>query len=940
MAKMPARKPGKYTTFQRFAYTPFDQELEKKIWRVPFPKMWMRKLDEFQKKYDLLEKGLPKYLPFRSLNSLLSLTIPTLITAGFQFIKKEDFSNEWRLLLTEVPTQLFGPLTILVRIWIRHHFENDLAQGGENIGEALLELDELLASFSETDFFYTEYKINLSRPELDSRKDRDGERVDGLYYKALPIWLANKFAGKTFRLGDFDFQLFHTQKPSQRELGVELMSWPPLQLGKGFMSLVLDFEIETLPEKNTSPLVYPRWHVRRWIHRSLTSESGRVSLPYGKKVTVYVKGQIPWLAEALGVKEAFTTTSVILKNTDDGILPVWEENFNEILTKAGWPTLESAASFAKRNVNYEIEPILAGVLSGQALKSMSTHYPIGKGLFWRDVQELMEQLHPQLLSLGLAIASESQVNPIKFFGVRGLKENIKVTTPLEELNEITQGQKRQAIEDALPCGNSLTIEIHYQDSETALLLWSEIYKHFGFHQSFVDISPNIFDEPGFSFQTPENRRVRVIARPNKFDQLNTSDAKPASYKVAVQEFAKQLRDEFTIPGSDETTATFVELQNLNRRPSKAEKARDAKDASRYGYALIGRLTQFSEPQIAEGDQSEQATRQNKVKAAVLDMRRQLGYIDTNLSELTKGSQFEAGLQLIGLHLYQRKSTQSTRMRGYQSVSIPVAVRLTVGDRKVEALVPGERGEVQNINWLPYSDAALKIGIRSGLTAFASTESEKKDLPMQFLGRLLSLIENNPSILFVSGNLWRSGGLWEWLQDKNLVDYDKMVANNTTYLPEGAEFAVGNTKAVSGLRVVRYRTDEVPSYLALDRSRVKEEQAGYANGIAQISERIFYSIAPKPSTNQKPYRFRRVGEGRSNDAQIPSLVEAVPVFMQQQDNAIDLVKIFHMLRAVVPHWKGGLITDPLPNHLAERLVSNYLVMRTLTELENSDQNEEE
>jgi len=56
-------------------------------------------------------------------------------------------------------------------------------------------------------------------------------------------------------------------------------------------------------------------------------------------------------------------------------------------------------------------------------------------------------------------------------------------------------------------------------------------------------------------------------------------------------------------------------------------------------------------------------------------------------------------------------------------------------------------------------------------------------------------------------------------------------------------------------------------------------------------KVFYSIAPKPTTNKKPYRFSRVGEGRSKDAQT--------------------------------------------NHLAERLVSNYLVMRTLSELENSD-----
>lgn len=939
MTKTPARKPGKYTTFQRFAYIPADQEMEKKIWRVPFPSTWIKKLKGFQREYNLLDKGQPKNLPFSSLNSLLSLTIPTLITPGFQYLKKEDGSVDWRLLLTESPEKLFDPLTILVRIWIKYHFEKDIVLAGQNVDEALDELNSVIASFSETDFSCSKYNINLSRPELDPRKDADGERIDGLFYKALPTWLVHKFADRVFKLGDYEFTLIHTQKPSQRELGVELMSWPPYQLGKGFMSLYLEFDIETVPGKNTLPLIYPRWHVRRWINRPLTSELGRTSLSYGRKVTVYVKGQIPWLAEAVGIKNAFTTTSIFLGRTDDGFQPVWEKDLNEILTiaGAGWPALESAPKYARRKVNFEVEPILAGVLGSQT--NISTHYPIGKGLFWRDIQDLMEQLHPQLLTCGLTIAPTAQVNHVKLSGLGSFKDKIKIDTDLDDLDQVIQEQKRRAIEDALPDTHILSLEIHYQDADTALILWNELYKHFGFHKSFVETTPNIFSEQGFCFTTPENRKIKVIACPNKFNRLNVADAKPASYKSAVQDFARQIQAELALPETGETVATFIELKNLNKELKKVQKAQDAKDASRYSYALIGRLTQFSEPVPATGDQSEQSIRRNKTKAAVLDMRRQLGYIDTDLTKLIKDTNLPSGLQLIGLHLYQKNATRQSKTRGYQAVSFPVAVRLIVGERKVEALVPGENGETHNVNWLPYPSAALQIGIRSGKTAFASAGAERTDLPLQFLGRLFSLLENTPAVLFVSGNTWRQSGLWEWLQDKKLI-FDTMKVNNTIYKPAYSGLVAGNTKSIAGLRVVRYRTDEVPTYLSLDLTREREEQAGYANGIVQISDRVFYSIAPKPTTNQKPYRFSRVGEGRSKDAQIPSLVEVVPVFMQSKDNAVDLVKVFHLLRAVAPHWREGLITSPLPNHLAERLASNYAVMRTLTELEDSYTNGDE
>jgi hypothetical protein len=109
---------------------------------------------------------------------------------------------------------------------------------------------------------------------------------------------------------------------------------------------------------------------------------------------------------------------------------------------------------------------------------------------------------------------------------------------------------------------------------------------------------------------------------------------------------------------------------------------------------------------------------------------------------------------------------------------------------------------------------------------------------------------------------------------------------------------------------------------------------------QVSDRIFYSIAPKPDSYQKPYRFSRVGEGRSKDARISALVEVSPVFIQKGDDPFELVKIFHLLRAASSHWKEGLINQPLPCHLAERMLTNYLCMRSFLEIDEAQEQTEE
>ena len=274
MSDKPAsRKPGHYTTPVRFAYLPQDHLLrEQQIWRLPFPIPWEKQLNDFQWKYglNLREDSHPGYLPYRSLNSTLLLAAPTIITFGFDSIYMgNQGSYNRRLLITSDPQKLIEPLADITRIWAKHHFDQYIAKTQTNsFSEVYSQLDCLLQSFQPQDLVSEAYQVNLAHPELDGRIQPQGTTAEKLYYKALPVWLVDQFAGQTFELGGYSFTLSRTQIPKYKEVGVELMSWPPLQLGKGFMSLVLEFVCHTLPGQSTQPLIYPHWHVRRWIHHS------------------------------------------------------------------------------------------------------------------------------------------------------------------------------------------------------------------------------------------------------------------------------------------------------------------------------------------------------------------------------------------------------------------------------------------------------------------------------------------------------------------------------------------------------------------------------------------------------------------------------------------------------------------------------------------------
>lgn len=940
-----ARKPGHYSIVQRFSYTPFDQEnTEQPIWRLAFPNEWSRKLSGIQFKYDLNKSnnGQLNDLPFRSLNSTLLLASPQVITPGFQ---KDGFGyqSSRRLFMSSDPDYLCEPITDIVKIWARHHFNLYIAAKDNSSSESARgELDDILASLQPTDLHPEKYLINLARPELNSKINLDRFVVDRLFYKALPGWLVNCFRKKIFKLGDYEFTMRRTQKPPQRGyIGVELMSWPPIQLVKGFMSLVLEFDVQTLPGQSNRPLVYPRWHVRRWIHKSLVSISGNssyINMPYEKGVTVYVQNQIPWLEELAGSQDSLATTSIKLKRGEEGMAPIWEDHLNDLLTKVGGSPFVDAESFIRQPLRFQDKPAMGGVFSGSLQYSMKTTYPIGDGLFLRDLQELMEQLDPELRSIGFSCGSQNMIEPLSLAKVRKPKTT-KINSDLMLLDPMDQAEIRQALEDTIPNSNNLVIEIRYLQPETASAIWEELFKHFGLSTSFISPSSNIFTSNGVECETPEGRKIKVLAIPNPFQKLEIQSASTAGYQSAVIDFIGQIEKAISKPQPGSLTVTFIELKNYTSGRKRIEQMQDAKDASRFGYSLINRPSQFIEPIPTGGNQDEKEAaeklRKNKARAAVLDMRRQLGFMETNLVEALECTGFKTGTQLIGLHLEQRNSTRKNKRQGYSKVTFPAAVRLTIGKRQVEALVPDREGKAISINWIPYMQAALQIGSLSGKQLMTGEEPQEQS--MIFLTNLLNLLGDAPAILFVSSNIWRS--TWPWLQDQH-IKCDEMKVGDAIIQPAGAQMIGGSTRVMAGLRVIRYRTDEVPEYLAIDPTKPKEDQAGHGHGIIKISDRIYYSIAPKPDSYQKPYRFSRVGDGRSKDARISSPVEVVPAFIQKGDTTDELVKVFHILRAATSHWKEGLITSPLPNHLAERMVRNYLVMRTYLDLNQPAAEDEE
>lgn len=323
---------------------------------------------------------------------------------------------------------------------------------------------------------------------------------------------------------------------------------------------------------------------------------------------------------------------------------------------------------------------------------------------------------------------------------------------------------------------------------------------------------------------------------------------------------------------------------------------DPKRAIRAAFAIKNRLTQFISTSLDDSDKE-------RVKTAIYDLMRQLGYVDPFEEKKVKEASYNTAI--TALHVINKKYTPY----GSTSRTIVTVTRLANrGPIMVEcpALWKGA---------IRYWEACLKfqkMATSEGLRAlkFTNMSSEIKH-------KVYSLHHvQEPHILLVESN-GQTRGVWKMITDSNLSEAPRKNRYTLKQLWIDNIMDSLTIKDSSPLRIIRVRVnDEVPDYVT-----DLNDKGNYTSvsGIFEFNQ-VYYSITSRPKSYSKTY-FAEVSKlQQSNvkeDLKLPNIVEIYPIHLNEGDNPDEWVSLIHNYRSGAHQYKDD-IKKPLLLHLAAKL----------------------
>lgn len=353
----------------------------------------------------------------------------------------------------------------------------------------------------------------------------------------------------------------------------------------------------------------------------------------------------------------------------------------------------------------------------------------------------------------------------------------------------------------------------------------------------------------------------------------------------------------------EMTMCFVLLPFLDENGELYYKAKeDPKKAIRAGLATTGRLSQFID---CSADKSNLNLR---VKVAILDALRQLGYIDS--FETRKYKTINYNTVFSGIHIINFKRTPYGITN---RIFVYIERSANKGPTFVEcpSLWKGRKY---------YWESSLefqKISTFEGRKQFKANRIIKdiKDKIHELNHR-----KDEPHLLMIfSDGVTRKE--WGFITDKNLASVDKKGDYTLKSIwfekgkeSEGVQFDEGNQ-----LRIIRVRNNsEVPDYLTpLNDKGDYQSKTGIF-----ILNGVYYSIGQKPK--DKEYGNTRYSnnskilmQNPNKTCKISNIVELYPIHLNSLDDPNEWISLVHNYREFAHQYKGTL-QAPLLLHMASQL----------------------
>ncbi|TLS47331.1 DUF3893 domain-containing protein [Streptomyces montanus] len=604
---------------------------------------------------------------------------------------------------------------------------------------------------------------------------------DPRQFQLTTDWLARRI----LELDPYDFGAgklhFRAMPRGPRDQGAELVSQArQFEGGKGWYSVVLNITLHTVPF-DPLPRFHLHCHVRRYATR-VSSTSGRLYLPYGRRTTVLLRPRVPWLPGAPASDRLAVARLAWSKGGHDwvgggpaGMLR--SMSLTESFPDAGAILTEPSAWLK--------DGMRAAVVYSTAMGS----HEVGHGLMpdqrsriveWAG-QALPEQLRTAPALVRTRLSGSAPANPRRETSEDPAK-TVEEQKRAEARRKGTAFALRGLLPDAdpgeLPC---LEARLYWQTPEMRDTAVDALVAHLDLKgDGGAPDAEAAYDSPVvLEWQSPE-LTVRLRCR-----RLTGS----LGGDLALAEGSRHSREEMTaaIAVRRRETAAFVAeggsspvpspaLVEIDRATDFTSLDHDAKFALRLGCADAGLLTQFvAVPKKAKGYNSEK-NKEFRAAKAWDDALRQLGV--RVHPEHSLGERLPEGMRYAAVWMVRKNSRSRTRWAGHLSVAV-----LVTPEASGEGLARVEGWDDDARAWVPYPVMLLRLTKRSEVPAgtipaprvgepamtrpsWWADMAQQRQATEEWLQRVRRTLRGTPTLLLAYGQNMRSH--WTWLQDGKVV----------------------------------------------------------------------------------------------------------------------------------------------------------------------------
>jgi hypothetical protein len=837
--------------------------------------------------------------PWRSLNDVLLLLTPTLTHAfekhGWDWARKLEV-RQMLVLGTERPS--VHDLTLVIRPWLRQWIDITFAQEVNGSGAGL----------------YTELMSSLDHPECDWRDVNACELWQspnsdaGLSYRAIPSLICSLLNETTCEvLGrPVKWRLVHDTR------GFVVVSDPQYarytddygRAGEGTFAYKLEFRVQTQAGVDTSRWLHLYVRCQRYADKPIARTN------YGRDVSVLIGTNKPRLA---GWHQDPTLVTVAVAGKIENLR--WQKGVPELLQvlrarelinpETLFANPESLRQYEgdehyivyAEGMKYERgSGVNHGVKTGYSLWERSAVVAEIAGLL-KDIvipgqsleadHEVRKSQRPQVMrSIGDLAKSKAHQ------GESGRQRLQKIIT-----TALNRALGSQPIQVTIYCKTSATKNALVQGIRDLLFLSENEEWPDNIHIEVAPLSGALSEQLEWETATVSARRKLAWRDKVKEWQTFLQECSPENgYHLAFIELDEPTTNRQDIKGAVREACIRNGIASQMIHPIKPSAKLSAKDKGRVQNAVADLLLRQT--------------------GALLD-------IPTEIYRVA-GLPDELAQQLTIVSIYRRRANRTMYRK---KADYALAVRL-LPNGVVEGKLPDGKG------WRPYLKATLDVGL-----AFLNGKSYcEHDQQNQLAADILTKT-TSPTLALLDATTWRLKTLIAQLANErmrqNVLDFSDLRGYFTTYQPN----------QLPELRIVRTReagtNGETPQYVATPHQNwesigaAEEITSVFGAGFEDIyagGEFLHYlSIGRLPKTASRHQKsppkgkdLAKIDFGGSVGFRHQTVIEFVPFFLQEEDDALSWCRATHYLR-FSPAWDGGHTVRPLPMHLAHAAVDDMMCL---------------